>query len=124
MSRLPGGTANDVSPGGEPGPVTDAPCGSETAENGAAEEDLERIAAIWATVLSIDPVSVTPTSDFFALGGDSLASLEMLAQVSRTVVGPDGEAGFVARLEGLVQQMTLARVVEAAVAARQGVEAP
>jgi amino acid adenylation domain-containing protein len=124
VSRLPGAEADCVSPGGDPGPVADVPAGSETAENGAAEEDLERIAAIWATVLSIDPVSVTPTSDFFALGGDSLASLEMLAQVSRTVVGPDGEAGFVARLEGLVQQMTLARVVEAAVAARQGVEAP
>lgn len=84
------------------------------------DEDLRRIAAIWATVLSVEPASVSPDSDFFVLGGDSLASLEMLAQVSKTVVGADGEARFVAGLEGLVQRMTLERVHAVAVAARDG----
>ncbi|SDD97052.1 non-ribosomal peptide synthetase [Rhodococcus tukisamuensis] len=83
-----------------------------------ADPDLGRITAIWAKVLEIGPQRLTPDSDFFALGGDSLSSLEMLSQVSRTVVGAAGEARFVAQLEGLVHHLTLARVHAAAVAAR------
>ncbi|MFD1812583.1 non-ribosomal peptide synthetase [Rhodococcus gannanensis] len=120
VSRLPsGGTSGPAASDnatGDAAPETTAP------ETEAVDSDLERISAIWVSVLAVDPSSVVPSSDFFALGGDSLASLEMLAQVSKTVVGPDGEAAFVARLEGLVQQMTLARVHEAAVAARDGVD--
>ncbi|MGW5072072.1 non-ribosomal peptide synthetase [Rhodococcus sp. NPDC004095] len=112
VSRLP--DVDAPAPGGPP---------QQSAENEPGDErdpDLDRIAAIWVKVLSVDRAVVTPDADFFALGGDSLASLEMLSQVSRTVVGTAGEARFVARLDGLVQRMTLAHVHAAATAARDG----
>ncbi|EME15288.1 non-ribosomal peptide synthetase [Rhodococcus triatomae] len=119
VSRLSGADADPAVDTVVPTPPDTDPATSDT-----VDADLDRIAAIWVAVLSVDPSAVTPSADFFALGGDSLASLEMLAQVSRTVVGRAGEAGFVARLEGLVQQMTLAKVRAAAVAARDGAELP
>lgn len=106
LSRLPGATEAS-------GPRVTAPIPAHD-----ADPDLGRITAIWAKALEIDAERLTPDSDFFALGGDSLSSLEMLAQVSRTVVGAAGEARFVAQLEGLVHHLTLARVHAAAVAAR------
>lgn len=78
------------------------------------------VAEIWANVLSVDSSVLEPASDFFALGGDSLASVDMLAQVSRDVVGTAGESLFVAQLEGLIHHMTLGRVHDAAVNARNG----
>ena len=95
-----------------------APPGTEVPDRGPVDADLQRIAEIWAAVLFVDAAALTVDSDFFALGGDSLASLEMFAQVSKSVVGAAGEARFVAGLEGLVQQMTLGRVHVLAVAAR------
>ncbi|MGW6378394.1 non-ribosomal peptide synthetase [Rhodococcus sp. NPDC055112] len=74
----------------------------------------DEIAAIWAKVLMVDVSTLRADSDFFALGGDSLASVEMFSQVSRTVVGRAGEAAFVAELEELVHQLTLGRVCTAA----------
>lgn len=87
------------------------------------DSSFDSVARIWAKVLSVDPSRLTPASDFFGLGGDSLASVEMLAQVSREVVGPAGERQFVEQLEGLIHQMTLGRVHDAAVTARSSVRA-
>ncbi|MFD4180194.1 non-ribosomal peptide synthetase [Rhodococcus sp. NPDC058514] len=78
----------------------------------------DEIAKIWAKVLVLDVSTLHADSDFFALGGDSLASVEMLSQVSRIVVGRDGEAAFVAELEDLVHHLTLGRVCAAALHAQ------
>ncbi|AOW94076.1 hypothetical protein BFN03_19155 [Rhodococcus sp. WMMA185] len=86
---------------------------------GGEGDELAQIAAIWAAILETTPDELTPESDFFVLGGDSLASLEMLSRISSTIVGPAGEALFVKQLEGLVTNMTLIEVHAAAMSARE-----
>ena len=109
VSRLPGADAVAVD--------TRKPARREVAR----DEPFEQIAAIWSSVLRVDVANLHDGSDFFALGGDSLASVEMFAQVSKSVVGRAGEAAFVAQLEGLIHQLTLVRVHAAAISARDGV---
>ncbi|MEV0948662.1 non-ribosomal peptide synthetase [Rhodococcus sp. NPDC049939] len=93
---------------------------SPSAQSAGGEgEELAQIVAIWAAILEITPDKLTPDSDFFVLGGDSLASLEMLSRISSTIVGPAGEALFVKQLEGLVTNMTLTEVHAAAMSARE-----
>lgn len=103
-SRLPGVEA-----------PAEEPAAAPAAEPAAS---IDRVRSIWAAVLKIPANRVTPDADFFALGGDSLDSIEMLAQVSSAVVGPGGEERFVGQLEGLVTDMTLTRVHAAAESAR------
>ncbi|QNG20516.1 non-ribosomal peptide synthetase [Rhodococcus triatomae] len=81
-------------------------------------EEWAATARIWADVLRVDVRVLTEDSDFFVLGGDSLAAVEMLARVSRTTVGAEREARFVAGLEGFAHRLTLGRVHAAALAAR------
>jgi amino acid adenylation domain-containing protein len=67
---------------------------------GARDEIEERVSRIWARILRIDPAAVGPDSDFHALGGDSLALIEMLAAVAAELPGtstPDMLAGPVIR---------------------------
>ncbi|MFE6858179.1 non-ribosomal peptide synthetase [Nocardia sp. NPDC057668] len=92
--------------------------------SGADPEDFlhEQVGGIWARILRREPAELTADSDFFALGGDSLATVEMLAQVSRQIVGPAAEQAFVAQVEGLIHHLTLNRVVEAVTVARTGVQ--
>ncbi|NNH68980.1 non-ribosomal peptide synthetase [Nocardia uniformis] len=91
--------------------------------NDTGAEVREQVAAIWARVLRCDSTDLAADSDFFALGGDSLATVEMLAQVSRQIVGTASEQAFVAQVEGLIHHLTLNRVCEAvAVAAGAGEE--
>jgi aryl carrier-like protein len=59
-------------------------------------EDL--IAAIWADVLGLDRVGVT--QDFFAIGGDSIKSIQIVARCQR--------AGLHVRPSDLFQQSTVA----------------
>lgn len=95
---------------------------STTGEDGAgAGGDVkDRVAEIWGRVLHCDPATLVADSDFFALGGDSLATMEMLAQVSREIVGKQAEQAFVAQLEGLLQRLTLDRVCDAVTVALAG----
>ncbi|MFT4085829.1 MAG: non-ribosomal peptide synthetase, partial [Gordonia sp. (in: high G+C Gram-positive bacteria)] len=86
-----------------------------------AADSLEAIRGIWTSVLRVPARMVTDDADFFALGGDSLDSLEMLSQVCKAVVGKAGEARFVEQLEGLVSDLTPTRVNDAARQAREGV---
>lgn len=83
-------------------------------------DSLEAVRLIWVAVLKVPEDRVVEDADFFALGGDSLDSLEMLSRVAKAIVGPAGEAAFVAQLEGLVADMTLRRVLAAAHLARDG----
>ncbi|MCZ9635194.1 non-ribosomal peptide synthetase [Rhodococcus sp. BH5] len=110
-SRLPGASP---APATAQAPVTVDP---------AVDSDLTAITTIWADVLHLDNDTLNLDSDFFALGGDSLASVEMLAKVSRTVVGAAAEPLFAAQLEGLLHHLTLSRVHAAATTARTGVNA-
>lgn len=84
---------------------------------GSGNEIQEQVAGIWAAILRVNAADLVADSDFFALGGDSLATVEMLAQVSRQVVGPAAEQAFVAQVEGLIHHLTLNRVCEAVVVA-------
>jgi amino acid adenylation domain-containing protein len=74
--------------------------------DGSREEELvsprtpteERIAAIWSDVLAIDRVGVT--HDFFAIGGDSIRSIQIVARCQR--------AGIHLRTSDLFQHPTVA----------------
>ncbi|MBW5486593.1 non-ribosomal peptide synthetase [Streptomyces bambusae] len=89
------------------GPVAAAPASLE-----------ERVAHHWAAVLGADPAELTPDADFQALGGDSLALVEMLTAVSADLLDPDQGRLFMAGLECLVREMTLGQVCERVRAAR------
>ncbi|MFG2713600.1 non-ribosomal peptide synthetase [Streptomyces goshikiensis] len=77
----------------------------------------ERVAGHWAAVLGTDTARLGPDADFQALGGDSLALIEMLTAVSGDLLtGPQADR-FMSRLECLVRDVTLDQVcvqVEAA----------
>lgn len=72
------------------------------------------IAQIWSDVLGVETATLTDDSDFFVLGGDSLAAVEMLARVSREVVASGRAAEFVAALDGFAHELMLGRVHDAA----------
>lgn len=91
-----------------PNPLPDSDSGAD-----AGDRVRDGVADIWARVLRRERGELRADSDFFALGGDSLATVEMLAQVSRQIVGPEAEQAFVAQVEGLIHHLTLNRVVEA-----------
>ncbi|WP_157554900.1 non-ribosomal peptide synthetase [Nocardia crassostreae] len=87
----------------------------------ATEADIrDQVAEIWAKVLRCDSAALVADSDFFALGGDSLATVEMAAQVSRQIVGTAAEQAFVAQVEGLIHHLTPDRVCEAVAVAASG----
>ena len=64
------------------------------------EED--RLAGIWSAVLDHDPVGIH--DNFFALGGDSIRSIQVLAQAK--------QAGLVFSLEQLFQHPTIAELAQ------------
>ncbi|WP_328392953.1 non-ribosomal peptide synthetase [Streptomyces sp. NBC_00390] len=68
-------------------------------------------ADIWARILRCDATDLDASSDFHALGGDSLAVLEMLAALGEELLGQAAERQFVDRLGSLSEHLTLGRVV-------------
>ncbi|RSS72264.1 phosphopantetheine-binding protein, partial [Streptomyces sp. WAC06614] len=80
----------------------------------------ERVAGHWAAVLGTDPAALTPDADFQALGGDSLALVEMLTAVSADLLDPDQARHFMAGLECLLREVTLGQVCARVRAARAG----
>lgn len=111
--------------GGAPAPVgasdlPDPATGPRPA--GAADDPGPGVAAvtagIWARVLRCDAKDLDASSDFHALGGDSLAVLEMLAALGEEVLGRDAEQRFLIQLGSLSERLTLGRVVEAVEALR------
>ncbi|TQF65972.1 non-ribosomal peptide synthetase [Rhodococcus spelaei] len=100
------------------GKLDSASLGTARADTPTAVLPADDIAEIWACVLRVDASTLDDAADFFELGGDSLAAVEMLSQVSRRVVGPGNDVGFVADLEDLVHRLTLGRVRQAAHRAR------
>ncbi|MEU3920406.1 non-ribosomal peptide synthetase [Streptomyces sp. NPDC029004] len=78
----------------------------------------EVIAGIWSRVLHCDAGRLDASSDFHALGGDSLAVLEMLSALGDELLGRAAEQQFLTRLGSLSENLTLGRVVETVEALR------
>ncbi|MEU3771876.1 non-ribosomal peptide synthetase [Streptomyces sp. NPDC032472] len=81
-----------------------------------------RVAGHWAAVLGVDAAGLGADSDFQALGGDSLALVEMLSAVSADLLTPDQARRFTEDLACLVRDLTLGQVCARLTAARE--EAP
>lgn len=82
------------------------------------------VAGIWSTLLHVNVSGLKENSEFFALGGDSVAAVEMLARVSRALVGPGSEAKFLAGVEGLNQSLTLGGVLTGALRVQDDLTRP
>ena len=93
----------------EPFPTGTGPVADEN-----RDEVTERVAAIWAELLDLDPDHIAADADFHELGGNSLLFLAMLAEVTRAVVGEPGREAFTAQLGRLVHEPTLKSVAETA----------
>ncbi|WP_329403789.1 non-ribosomal peptide synthetase [Streptomyces virginiae] len=78
-----------------------------------------RVRHHWAEVLGVDGELLSVDSDFHALGGDSLALVEMLTAVSSDLLTPDQARQFTGRLDCLVRDLTLGQVCEHLTAARE-----
>jgi amino acid adenylation domain-containing protein len=91
-----------------------APAGSRR-----LNESQDAIAAIWARLLDTDADQMDSDTDFYMLGGNSALLLAMLSDVSRDVVGADGEQIFVAELGSIIREPTLQRLDELTRRARQ-----
>ncbi|MEU6708975.1 non-ribosomal peptide synthetase [Streptomyces wuyuanensis] len=75
-------------------------------------------ARIWARILRCNTADLDTSSEFHALGGDSLAVLEMLAAIGTEVLGRPAEQQLLAYLGPLSHELTLGRIVEAIDAVR------
>lgn len=69
------------------------------------------VAEIWAEILEIDPLSLTPTSDFTQLGGDSIELLTMLHRVTQEVIPFERRGEFQGHIRKLVGQPTLHNII-------------
>ncbi|MDH2387919.1 non-ribosomal peptide synthetase [Streptomyces sp. HNM0663] len=108
----------DVLPVGGAGPMPSDGVGPMPS-GGAPEPDVAAVTArIWARVLRCPVADLDAASDFHALGGDSLAVLEMLAGLGEELLGRTAEREFLDRLGPLSRDLTLGRVVDAVTALR------
>jgi amino acid adenylation domain-containing protein len=81
-----------------------------------ADQDpvLSAVAKIWARILTVDVNLIGPDTDFHALGGDSLALIEMAATISAELTDRTGERAFLTELGDIIREPTLAAVCAAA----------
>lgn len=71
-----------------------------------------RIATIWASVLGLDVDQLSPTSDFFALGGDSLLMAQAIGRIRRDIAEAAGLA-WDELLRAMVSNPTLVAAADA-----------
>jgi len=92
--------------------------GSDTnGQSGGLDAMQARIAVIWAAVLGLQlSESLSPTSDFFALGGDSLLMAQAIGRIRREIDQAAGQA-WDDLLRAMVSNPTLAGAAEAVRAA-------
>ncbi|MFE2551986.1 amino acid adenylation domain-containing protein [Streptomyces sp. NPDC059355] len=104
-----------------PDPFTTAPAPARAvAPDGAEPATLRaRVAAHWSAILAVEPARLSAESDFQALGGDSLALVEMLTAVSEDLLEPAQARRFMAGLDCLVRNLTLAQLCAHLTAARE-----
>ncbi|MFC4608756.1 non-ribosomal peptide synthetase [Streptomyces maoxianensis] len=88
------------------------------AGNGPGPGTAAVTAEIWARILQCETTDLDSSSDFHALGGDSLAVLEMLAALGEELLSRAAEQQFLAQLGSLSENLTLGRVVETVEALR------
>ncbi|WP_331741795.1 non-ribosomal peptide synthetase [Streptomyces sp. NBC_01006] len=101
-----------------PDPFASAPAPAhDTAEPATTLQ--ARVAAHWSAILAVDPARLSAESDFQTLGGDSLALVEMLTAVSEDLLEPAQARRFMAGLDCLVRNLTLAQVCAHLTAARE-----
>ncbi|MGI9022487.1 MAG: amino acid adenylation domain-containing protein [Acidimicrobiales bacterium] len=89
-------------------PPQPAEAATDAAGVGPRSATEERVAAIWARVLGLDPATVGTDDDFFDLGGHSLLATQVIAQLreefgTETPLRAIFEAPTVAGLAALVQ---------------------
>ncbi|MER7468351.1 non-ribosomal peptide synthetase [Streptomyces sp. NPDC097981] len=82
-----------------------------------------RVRHHWAAILGVDGARLSADSDFHALGGDSLALVEMLTAVSSDLLTPRQAQLFTGRLDRLVRNLTLEQVCAHLAVAREGAAA-
>lgn len=75
---------------------------------------MDAVAKIWARILAVDVDLIGPDTEFHALGGDSLALIEMVATVSAELTGRASERAFLTELGDIIREPTLAGVCTAA----------
>ncbi|MFE5681521.1 non-ribosomal peptide synthetase, partial [Streptomyces erythrochromogenes] len=73
----------------------------------------------WAAILGVDGTRLTAYSDFHALGGDSLALIEMVTAISSDLLTGRQTQWFMSRLDRLVGDLTLKRVCACVTTARE-----
>ncbi|MGO8964517.1 amino acid adenylation domain-containing protein [Mycobacterium sp.] len=82
-------------------------------QSGDLDATQSRIATIWASVLGLQSSqSLSPTSDFFALGGDSLLMAQAIGRIRREIDEASGLA-WDDLLRAMVSNPTLAAAAEA-----------
>ncbi len=66
---------------------------------------------IWRKALEFEPdEAMHATDEFYGLGGDSLALLEVLRTTTQTLLGPESESAFMAQMNEWAQGFTLRRM--------------
>ncbi|WP_406397501.1 non-ribosomal peptide synthetase [Streptomyces sp. NBC_00879] len=117
VSALPETASGKTDRNALPNPFDEAAAQPTTAPDpGPGTADV--IAGIWSRVLHCDAGRLDASSDFHALGGDSLAVLEMLSALGDELLGRAAEQQFLTRLGSLSENLTLGRVVETVEALR------
>ncbi|AXE28140.1 hypothetical protein C0216_32125 (plasmid) [Streptomyces globosus] len=121
FDALPDPFAGTAAPPTAEPPEPPEPAGTDPGGSPAALH--ARVARHWATVLGVDASVLTADSDFQALGGDSLALVEMLSAVSADLLTPDQARRLTEDLAVLVRDLTLGRVCDRLTAVREGTTA-
>ncbi|NXY97944.1 non-ribosomal peptide synthetase, partial [Streptomyces sp. BR123] len=111
VAALPTTISGKTDFGALPDPFTrDTPADGNTDGADSTDGLRARVAGHWAAILGVDAADLTPDSDFQALGGDSLALVEMLTAVSADLLTPDQARRFTEDLACLVRDLTLGQV--------------
>lgn len=76
------------------------------------DEMQARIAQIWSSVLGVDVSQISPSSDFFALGGDSLLMAQAIGRIRREITEAAGLA-WDDLLRAMVSNPTLGAAADA-----------
>jgi pyochelin synthetase len=86
--------------------------GDANGQSGDLDAMQSAIAAIWASVLGLPSQALSPTSDFFALGGDSLLLAQAIGRIRREITEAD-ELAWDDLLRAMASDPTLAAAAEA-----------
>ncbi|MCU1687008.1 MAG: bacitracin synthetase 3 [Amycolatopsis sp.] len=113
LDEIPRSVNGKVAAGSLPDPF--AVEGEQSIEPAKPLDDVEAtVVKIWSRVLDVDVDTVTGSSDFHRMGGDSLSLITMVAEVARQVVGPSGEKAFTLHMPQIIRRATVEHVASLA----------